>query len=63
MKRLPTSKTSLCDDLRALRRMASRANELALLGDWESYCDALLEIESLASASRSAAAENIGAER
>jgi len=43
--------------------MARRAEQCAIRGDWESFMDEVLELESLASAARCAAEENVGAAR
>lgn len=61
MKRLPVSKTSLRNDMKNIRQMARRAEQCAIRGDWESFMDEVFDIESIASASRCAAEENVGA--
>jgi hypothetical protein len=47
--------------MKNIRQMARRAEQCAIRGDWESFMDEVFDIESIASASRCAAEENVGA--
>lgn len=56
--RWKTSKTSLRNDIRNLRELASFGQKFIDREDWEGFQDLMMRIESLASASRWAAQEN-----
>lgn len=57
--RWKTSKTSLREDVRNLRAIASHAHKMIDKEDWAGYKDLMERIESLASASRWATQDNI----